>query len=75
MQCHSEATIGAWQLCLEIMGIVACLTNLLLAVFVSQHVSLYTPDLISEHAGSMEAKVTTAVSFIISTWAIGVAVF
>ena len=57
-QSHAESTIGAWQLCLEIVAIVACLTNLVLAVLVCEHVSLYTPDGLSDHLGSTEAKVT-----------------
>ncbi|CAN0242461.1 unnamed protein product [Ascophyllum nodosum] len=53
---HAESTIGAWQLCLEIVAIVGCLTNLVLAVFICEHVSLYTPEGLSSHFGSLEAK-------------------
>lgn len=40
------------------LGIVACLTNLLLVVLVSENVSMYVPKSMSEHLGSFEAKVS-----------------
>lgn len=58
MQTHEEASIGAWQLCLEMIGVVACLTNLLLAVMVSENISSYVPKTMSEQLGSFEGKVT-----------------
>lgn len=54
---HAESSIGAWQLCLEMIGVVACLTNLLLAVLISKHVDLYVPASMADHLGSFEAKV------------------
>lgn len=56
-QTHAESSIGAWQLCLEMIGVVACLTNLLLAVLVSENVDLYVPKSMTEQLGSFEAKV------------------
>lgn len=58
-QTHAESSIGAWQLCLEMVGVVACLTNLLLAVLVSKNVDMYVPSSMAEQLGSFEAKVTT----------------
>ena len=60
MQTHEEASIGAWQLCLEMIGVVACLSNLLLAVMVSQNVSSYVPASMTERLGSIEGKVRRA---------------
>lgn len=57
VQAHAESSIGAWQLCLEMVGVVACLTNLLLAVLVSKNVDLYVPTSMAEQLGSFEAKV------------------
>lgn len=57
-QTHAESSIGAWQLCLEMVGVVACLTNLLLAVLVSKNVDMYVPSSMAEQLGSFEAKVT-----------------
>lgn len=56
-QAHAEATIGSWEVCLEIIGVVACLTNLLLVLLVSEHVSLYVPTSWSDQMGSFEGKV------------------
>lgn len=39
------------------IGVVACLTNLLLAVLVSKNVDLYVPASMVEQLGSFEAKV------------------
>lgn len=41
------------------LGIVACLTNLLLIVLVSENVSLYVPKSMSNHLGSFEGKVSS----------------
>eukprot|EP00903_Cladosiphon_okamuranus_P007574 g7348.t1 len=60
-QSHAESSIGAWQLCLEMVGVVACLTNLLLAVLVSKNVDLYVPTSMVEQLGSFEAKVVLVV--------------
>lgn len=57
VQAHAESTIGAWQLCLEMMGIVACLTNLLLAVVVSKNVDMYVPKSMTDQLGTIEGKV------------------
>ena len=40
------------------IGVVACLTNLLLAVLVSKNVDLYVPTSMAEQLGSFEAKVS-----------------
>ncbi|CAM9477388.1 unnamed protein product, partial [Ectocarpus sp. 12 AP-2014] len=58
---HAESSIGAWQLCLEMVGVVACLTNLLLAVLVSKNVDMYVPSSMAEQLGSFEAKVVLVV--------------
>lgn len=60
-QTHVESSIGAWQLCLEMIGVVACLTNLLFAVLVSENVSAHVPKSMTEQLGSFEGKVCTAV--------------
>lgn len=60
VQAHAESTIGAWQVCLEMLGIVACLTNLLLVVLVSENVSMYVPKSMSDHLGTFEGKVRKA---------------
>ena len=62
MQSHEEASIGAWQLCLEMIGVVACMTNLLLAVMVSENVTSYVPKTMSEQLGSFEGKVRSGSS-------------
>lgn len=43
------------------VGVVACLTNLLLAVLVSQNVDRYVPTSMTEQLGSFEAKVVLVV--------------
>lgn len=45
------------------LGIVACLTNLLLVVLVSENVSMYVPKSMSEHLGSFEGKVSKRLLF------------
>lgn len=43
------------------VGVVACLTNLLLAVLVSENVDRYVPTSMAEQLGSFEAKVVLVV--------------